>query len=68
MTQPEEATSVLAGPVRQAIVLAFFGGLTYREVAVELQRPEGTVKSDMRAGLAQLRGAMAAQGRHEGSL
>jgi RNA polymerase sigma-70 factor, ECF subfamily len=63
-----EATSVLAAPVRQAIVLAFFDGLTYRQVAVELLRPEGTVKSDMRAGLAQLRGAMAAQGQYEGSL
>jgi RNA polymerase sigma-70 factor (ECF subfamily) len=39
---------------RDAINLAFFGGHTYREVAVLLDLPEGTVKSRIRIGLTKL--------------
>lgn len=40
---------------REALALAYFGGLTYKEVAVRLQQPEGTVKSWLRRALAVLR-------------
>ncbi len=39
---------------RDAIRLAYFGGKTYREVAVQLEIPEGTAKSRMRLGLARI--------------
>ncbi len=39
---------------RRAIVLAYFGGRTYRQVAEDLGVAEGTIKSRIRAGLHQL--------------
>ena len=40
---------------REAVVLAYFGGRTYREVAKELEIPEGTAKTRLRDGLSKLR-------------
>jgi RNA polymerase sigma-70 factor (ECF subfamily) len=47
---------------RDPIALAYYYGLSYREVAVELGVPEGTAKSRLRSGLHQLAERMAAAG------
>ncbi len=39
---------------REAISLAYFGGLSYVEVARRLRQPEGTVKSRIRSGMKKL--------------
>jgi len=52
--------SRLGDAERRAITLAYFGDHTYREVANLLGLPEGTVKSRIRSGLAQLRVGLSA--------
>jgi len=52
----------LAADDRDAIVLAYFGGHSYRETAALLGAPEGTVKSRIRRGLEGLRRLLEAEG------
>lgn len=60
--QVRTAVERLPAAERECIALAYFGGRTYREVATQLQEPEGTVKSRIRAGLKRLRQELAAAG------
>ena len=50
-----QALTDLKPEQRQALELAYFGGLTYEETAARLQLPLGTLKSRIRTGLALLR-------------
>jgi RNA polymerase sigma-70 factor (ECF subfamily) len=53
--QVREALAELSADEREAIELAYFGGRTYKQVALVLHQPEGTIKSRIRAGLTRLR-------------
>ena len=50
---------------RGAVVLRHVDGLSYPELAIALDRPEGTVKAQVHRGLALLRTAFEAAQRHE---
>jgi RNA polymerase sigma-70 factor (ECF subfamily) len=56
--QVRDAFDVLSDDERRAIELAYLEGHTYREVAVLLDEPEGTVKSRIRVGLRRLRDSL----------
>ena len=48
------AVSSLPDQQREAVLLAYFGGCTFRQVAERLGIPEGTAKSRLRLGLNKL--------------
>jgi RNA polymerase sigma-70 factor (ECF subfamily) len=53
------ALAKLPAEQRQALNLAFFGGLTHEEIAAHLKTPAGTIKSRIRRGLLELRNLVA---------
>jgi RNA polymerase sigma factor (sigma-70 family) len=52
--QTRTALATLSAPQRQAVVLAFWGGYTQREIAGLTQTPIGTIKSRMHFALKEL--------------
>ncbi len=53
---------------RAPIVLRHVDGLGYDEIAIALERPEGTVKAQVHRGLALLRAALEAESRSDASI
>lgn len=53
-----DALDQLTDAQRAAVTLAYFGGHTYRDVALLLGEPEGTIKTRIRDGLIKLRDLM----------
>ena len=60
--QVQGALHALPVDERKAIELAYYGGHSYRDVALMLDQPEGTVKSRIRSGLRRLRSELQAAG------
>jgi RNA polymerase sigma-70 factor (ECF subfamily) len=59
------ALAALPEAQREAIELAYFGGLTQQEIAARTAAPLGTVKGRMRLGLLAMRRALVEQGSGE---
>ncbi len=57
-----DALRQLPAEQRQAIELAYFGGLSHQEIAQRLDRPLGTIKTRVRLGLQKLKLALSARG------
>jgi RNA polymerase sigma-70 factor (ECF subfamily) len=60
--QVRQAVADLPGTHRQAILLAYYDGLTYREVAQALDIPEGTAKWRLRSALHRIGEQLRAEG------
>jgi RNA polymerase sigma-70 factor (ECF subfamily) len=57
-TEVREALAALPEAQREVIELVFWGGLTRREVADQLQLPLGTVHTRLRLAMEKLREAL----------
>jgi RNA polymerase sigma-70 factor (ECF subfamily) len=53
--QVRRCLSTLTSLQRESVMLAYYGGNTYREVASLLDTPLGTIKTRLRDGLIRLR-------------
>jgi RNA polymerase sigma-70 factor (ECF subfamily) len=60
LTTVRSAVKSLPPDQRQAIEMAFFGGLTHAEIADALSEPLGTVKARIRRGMLKLRESLQA--------
>lgn len=56
--QVRRALDVLTDLQREAVVLAYYEGLTHREISERLGAPLGTIKTRLRDGLLRLEGAL----------
>ncbi|HUR76852.1 MAG TPA: sigma-70 family RNA polymerase sigma factor [Acidimicrobiales bacterium] len=57
-----DAVAALSAQERRVIELAYFGGQTYREVALLLDEPEATIKTLIKTGMARLAQRLATAG------
>lgn len=60
------ALASLPSAQREAIELAYFGGLSHQEIADQLDRPLGTIKTRVRLGLQKLGSILSLSGMHAG--
>ncbi|MEM8945276.1 MAG: sigma-70 family RNA polymerase sigma factor [Planctomycetota bacterium] len=60
------AIATLDASQRQTLILAYFEGLTHREIAERLEMPLGTVKTKIRNGIGALRKTLAKLGDSSG--
>ncbi len=56
------AVAGLEEPYREIVILRFFGELSLAEIAVQADRPLGTVKTHLHRGLQRLRRALESEG------